>query len=179
MIERRIEQGEESGLPTSVLLSRYRCDTAAMEVRFSLFKLSLLARAYNPNQPRIPAGEPDGGRWTDGGFHLLRPRNDPGGGRRAETSALRGRAAMMMQGVIPLTWRTRKSQRELVTRSSGMSARAMLIFSGVCGRIGCAWICRASRFSSGEKPMAASGRWPKRMRGSAGLYGKTDRRLMP
>jgi hypothetical protein len=22
---------------------------------------------YNPNQPRVPAGHPDGGRWTDGG----------------------------------------------------------------------------------------------------------------
>lgn len=25
------------------------------------------AKAYNPNQPRIPAGSPDGGRWTDTG----------------------------------------------------------------------------------------------------------------
>jgi hypothetical protein len=26
-----------------------------------------LARKYNPNQPRVPAGNPDGGQWTDGG----------------------------------------------------------------------------------------------------------------
>ncbi len=27
----------------------------------------LLARKYNPNQPRVPAGNSDGGQWTDGG----------------------------------------------------------------------------------------------------------------
>lgn len=26
-----------------------------------------LDRKFNPNQPRIPAGSPDGGQWTDGG----------------------------------------------------------------------------------------------------------------
>ena len=26
-----------------------------------------LARKYNPNQPRVPAGNSDGGQWTDGG----------------------------------------------------------------------------------------------------------------
>lgn len=25
------------------------------------------SRKYNPNQPRVPAGRPDGGQWTDGG----------------------------------------------------------------------------------------------------------------
>jgi hypothetical protein len=23
---------------------------------------------YNPNQPRVPAGQPGGGRWTEGGY---------------------------------------------------------------------------------------------------------------
>ena len=26
-----------------------------------------LARKYSPDQPRVPAGNPDGGQWTDGG----------------------------------------------------------------------------------------------------------------
>lgn len=26
-----------------------------------------LDRKFNPNQPRVPAGNPDGGQWTDGG----------------------------------------------------------------------------------------------------------------
>lgn len=25
-----------------------------------------LSRKYNPNQPRVPAGNTDGGQWTDG-----------------------------------------------------------------------------------------------------------------
>jgi hypothetical protein len=29
--------------------------------------LPALDRKYNPNQPRVPAGNPDGGQWTDGG----------------------------------------------------------------------------------------------------------------
>jgi hypothetical protein len=27
----------------------------------------VLARKYSPDQPRVPAGNPDGGQWTDGG----------------------------------------------------------------------------------------------------------------
>lgn len=53
----------------------------------SLFGLMLLAKAYNPDQPRVPAGDPDGGQWTDGGVHLLRPRHDPG--RRDEGEHVR------------------------------------------------------------------------------------------
>lgn len=26
-----------------------------------------LQRKFNPDQPRVPAGNPDGGQWTDGG----------------------------------------------------------------------------------------------------------------
>lgn len=29
--------------------------------------LPALQRKFNPDQPRVPAGNPDGGRWTDGG----------------------------------------------------------------------------------------------------------------
>jgi hypothetical protein len=29
--------------------------------------ISLLERHYNPDQPRVPAGSPDGGEWMDGG----------------------------------------------------------------------------------------------------------------
>jgi hypothetical protein len=29
--------------------------------------LVILARKYNPDQPRVPAGSSDGGRWTDAG----------------------------------------------------------------------------------------------------------------
>jgi hypothetical protein len=39
---------------------------------------------YNPNQPRVPAGHPDGGQWTDGGY-----RQNP----RIQTAFLRGRTS--------------------------------------------------------------------------------------
>lgn len=29
-----------------------------------------LHRKFNPDQPRVPAGNPDGGRWTDGGVDI-------------------------------------------------------------------------------------------------------------
>jgi len=40
-----------------------------------------LARKYNPNQPRVPAGNSDGGPWTDGragslGLFQITPRNN-------------------------------------------------------------------------------------------------------
>ncbi|NLH79563.1 MAG: hypothetical protein GX458_01790 [Phyllobacteriaceae bacterium] len=38
-----------------------------MRVDASLLRFVLLHRKYNPDQPRIPAGESGGGRWTDGG----------------------------------------------------------------------------------------------------------------
>jgi hypothetical protein len=30
-------------------------------------------RKYNPDEPRVPAGSPDGGQWTDGGSQAIRP----------------------------------------------------------------------------------------------------------
>lgn len=40
-----------------------------------------LQRKFNPDQPRVPAGNPDGGQWTDGGGRLeqiqQRPNNRP------------------------------------------------------------------------------------------------------
>ena len=44
-------------------------------------KLRALDRAvkagFDPNQPRVPAGNPDGGRWTDGGGGTQVAQNDP------------------------------------------------------------------------------------------------------
>jgi Bacterial CdiA-CT RNAse A domain len=54
------------------------------------FELAMLRHAralkYSPDQPRVPAGNPDGGQWTDGGGGSSSPRSrtDPaaaGGGR--------------------------------------------------------------------------------------------------
>ena len=38
----------------------YRVEKALLDLR------DAVERKYNPNQPRVPAGYPDGGQWTDG-----------------------------------------------------------------------------------------------------------------
>lgn len=38
-----------------------------MRLSVARLRAELLERRYNPNQPRVPAGRPGGGRWTDGG----------------------------------------------------------------------------------------------------------------
>ena len=40
---------------------------AALKMKWSGIKFATLARKYDPNQPRVPAGNPDGGQWTSGG----------------------------------------------------------------------------------------------------------------
>jgi len=36
-------------------------------VETKLHALRDAVKAFDPNQPRVPAGNPDGGQWTDGG----------------------------------------------------------------------------------------------------------------
>jgi hypothetical protein len=44
-----------------------RCSLAALAFEFALLRLRvLLRRGYDPDQPRVPAGNPDGGQWTEG-----------------------------------------------------------------------------------------------------------------
>jgi len=40
---------------------------AQLEEELRLLELSALDNKYDPNQPRVPAGNSDGGRWTDAG----------------------------------------------------------------------------------------------------------------
>ncbi len=44
------------------------------EIKLDLLRLQYWCKAYNPNQPRVPKGNPDGGQWT----RLAGP--NPGGG---------------------------------------------------------------------------------------------------
>ena len=59
---------------------RYSLARAQLEVRG--LRLARALKRFNPSQPRVPAGHPDGGQWTDGG----------GGTPRAEVVTLRPRA---------------------------------------------------------------------------------------
>ena len=49
-------------------LLQLNCDHWALRLEFCFLKTELALRAgFNPNQPRAPRGNPDGGQWTDGG----------------------------------------------------------------------------------------------------------------
>ncbi|WP_267422937.1 RNase A-like domain-containing protein [Methylobacterium sp. GC_Met_2] len=48
-----------------IVVQRTRWHLAALKVELKLFRLKLTVSAYNPGQPRVPAGRRDGGQWTD------------------------------------------------------------------------------------------------------------------
>jgi hypothetical protein len=53
-------------------ISRLRFSTANLPLDLNLLNLSLHFKAgFIADQPRVPAGSPDGGQWTDGGSRLL------------------------------------------------------------------------------------------------------------
>jgi hypothetical protein len=75
--ERAAEQA--SGSADSMLeaeLLEYRRDLAKLRLDWELLEFAK-ARKYNPNQPRVAAGNPDGGQWTsgEGGSHPAADRN--------------------------------------------------------------------------------------------------------
>jgi hypothetical protein len=53
-------------------LARLKRDVAALAFALKFNRL-LREKGYNPDQPRVPADNPDGGQWTDGGS----PSNSP------------------------------------------------------------------------------------------------------
>lgn len=53
-------------LSDEIAVQRTRWHLAALKVELKLLRLKLAVRAYNPGQPRVPAGHPDGGQWTIG-----------------------------------------------------------------------------------------------------------------
>src|SRR5215211_7302479 len=65
-------------------LLKARDALAQIEIEVRSLRLALALRRFNPRQPRVPAGNPEGGQWTDGG--------GGGGTPRAELVTLRPRA---------------------------------------------------------------------------------------
>ncbi|GEP03076.1 hypothetical protein [Methylobacterium oxalidis] len=49
---------------TAILRARWQVDS--LQVKLSRLRLGLVLHAYDPGQPRVPKGNPEGGRWTDG-----------------------------------------------------------------------------------------------------------------
>lgn len=80
-----------------------------------------LQRKFSPDQPRVPAGNPDGGQWTDGGGGINDPRvlsdADPEGLRPYE------QYAQNLPDKRPIDLRRRK--REAATPCAGMSEKRM------------------------------------------------------
>ncbi len=54
-----------SSSTTALLQAKWLITSCRVQVAFQRLRLSL--RAYHADQPRVPAGHPDGGQWTDGG----------------------------------------------------------------------------------------------------------------
>jgi len=52
-----------------------RCKLASLRLELELWKFASKWRKYSPDQPRVPAGKPDGGQWTSTGGGV--GRNDP------------------------------------------------------------------------------------------------------
>ena len=45
-------------------LLQLKSELAAIKAEIKFQRLLRAFKAYNPNQPRVPAGNPDGGQWT-------------------------------------------------------------------------------------------------------------------
>jgi len=48
-------------------LDRLKRSLVELRLQRALNRLGRAVRAWNPDQPRVPAGNPDGGQWTDRG----------------------------------------------------------------------------------------------------------------
>ncbi|MCJ2082474.1 hypothetical protein [Methylobacterium sp. J-090] len=53
-------------LSNATLLPQAKCLITACRVQVAFQRLRLSLRAYHAEQPRVPAGNPNGGQWTDG-----------------------------------------------------------------------------------------------------------------
>jgi len=129
-----------------LLRARYALDAARLELKS--LRVILALRRFNPAQPRVPAGRPGGGRWTDGGSARIerisarRPRN--GGTRvirgqtyettpaqevRLDVSSARARALVREVQRHDPNWRPRPSiyegvEGEILANESAASQAA-------------------------------------------------------
>ena len=69
----------DAGRVASARLTRVGWLLHAYVVETKLCALRDTVKKYDPNQPRVPAGNPDGGQWTDGGGGSTRPPRLPRG----------------------------------------------------------------------------------------------------
>ena len=148
-----------AGSPSDLLKARHAFAVAQLEPRRLL--IARARKQYNPNQPRVPAGDPEGRRWTGGGssgvgprseYAQLRPRRLPGGYRiiagrayeatpaqeaRLDITAAQARALVREVQRQDPTWKPRPSLYEgiegqiLANQSEAQQATARLRELGV------------------------------------------------
>lgn len=113
-----------SDFSKQVRSKRVRAETAAMRFRVAFARLRTKA-GFNPNQPRVPAGNPDGGQWTDTGASRGSSATAPAG-RRSDPLAATKPNRMLTRVVHDRTgetsWssyteRRRRSDGKLVSRT--------------------------------------------------------------
>ena len=55
-----------SKLPNVTDLLATRSSLLELKLQIVAYQIQCILRKYNPNQPRVPRGRPEGGQWTDG-----------------------------------------------------------------------------------------------------------------
>ncbi len=69
----RLKEAQEAKAPRQAEAAQEEFERELLELRLEVKKLKLdhelwlLEEKYSPNQPRVPAGNPEGGQWTSGG----------------------------------------------------------------------------------------------------------------
>lgn len=63
LLGRRIMQND---LKTRSAIDSMKVKICLIKLRAATIKREFLLKEYNPNQPRLPAGQTGAGRWTDG-----------------------------------------------------------------------------------------------------------------
>ena len=58
---------EDTGPSLASRIAACHSEILAQRVILAVLRLRQLATKYDPDQPRVPAGSPDGGQWTSGG----------------------------------------------------------------------------------------------------------------
>jgi hypothetical protein len=117
-------------------IAELKADCLAFDAALRQARLDLWLR-YDPNQPRVPAGSADGGRWTDGGVSGSVGAADPAGGAGGEAGSS-GDASASAGG--DSEWRTIArgvgpdgSRTETVARVDGTTIRSEYAASRAAG----------------------------------------------
>lgn len=54
-------------LTDDIDIKKLKAELAFLRLKWQIIRGLLVFKDYDPSQPRVPAGSPDGGRWTGGG----------------------------------------------------------------------------------------------------------------